>query len=188
MVDNDFFRRPNMEVASDLGLRELRFSKEGQLYVPDKTKRILITQTVAYGTERGFEPEKTKDGSVKKGHLGSFREPGSIYMYFTPWGYVLAISTDEEGKYSHISIHGGLPISGFEGVKKDNLDTLLDGPRKITKGLGIDRELAQALDGQLIYNTPMIAISDEKMPGSFRFDPTPITPAALGTYNFTRKR
>jgi len=91
----------------------------------------------------------TSKGGLKKLLQGSFREPGSIYMYFTPWGYVLAISTDQKDKYSHISIHAGIPISGFG--KKGNLANLLSGPSKLTNELGIDKQTAEILDGKPTY-------------------------------------
>jgi len=54
MVSKEFFKRSSMDVAEDLGLRVLRFSKKQMLYVPEETKEVLITRTIPYGTEKGM--------------------------------------------------------------------------------------------------------------------------------------
>jgi 3-methyladenine DNA glycosylase Mpg len=183
MVNKDFFERSSMAVAEDLGLRTLRFSKEGSLYVPEATKEVLITRTVAYGTERGYEPKKTRKGELKKSVQAGFNEPGIIDMYWTGYGYTLAISTGKEGEFSEISIHGGFPLSGFE-EQAGNLDQLLNGPIKLTRNFGIDREVAQALHGAPIYDNKMIEIGDDKLPGTYVFDEKKISNDALGSFNF----
>lgn len=186
VVSKDFFQRSSMEVAIDLGLRRLRFSREGRLYSPEDTKEILITSTVPYGTEGGYVPERKKGGELKKSLQGAFRGPGLIDMYFTPYGFILAISTDSEGKYSEVSIHGASPIRGSNDANQKNLASIVHGPLKLTKELGIDREIAKMLDGQPIYANGMIEISDDKLAGGYSFDPKKISPGALGVYRFVR--
>ena len=185
MVNRQFFERSNMETAVDLGLRRLRFSREGQLHVPEKTKEALIIQTVPYGTEMGYDPQST--GKVKKADQRAFKAPGTIDMYFTPYGSVLAIATDHEGKYSEVSIHGALPVSGFGNLRARDLTELLNGAIKLTKNIGIDREVAKMLDGKLIYDNKFIEISDERLLGTFRFDTKKIHGGALGIYSFIRQ-
>src|SRR3989344_2990195 len=114
MVSKEFFERPSMEVAIDLGLRKLSFSKNGRLYTPEDTREILITKTVPYGMESGYEPGRTKSGQIKKSVQGGLQAPGFIDMYFTPYGLVLAIATGREGEFSEVSINAGIPISGFD--------------------------------------------------------------------------
>ncbi len=183
MVSKGFFERPSMEVAIDLGLRKLRFSKKGALYIPEDTREVLITRTVPYGVESGYEPEKTKDGKAKKSVQGGLQAPGFIDMYFTPYGPVLAISTGREGEFSEVSINAGIPISGFDSR---DLGKLLEGPIKLTKALGIDREVAKMLDRRPIYDNPMIAISDEKAAGNYGFNQKKISKDALGSFSFMR--
>lgn len=183
MVGKEFFERSSMEVAIDLGLRKLRFSKKGALYVPEDTREVLITRTVPYGVESGYDPKKTKSGEIKKSVQGGLQAPGFIDMYFTPYGPVLAISTGREGEFSEISINAGIPISGFDS---GDLGKLLDGPIKLTKTLGIDREVAKMLDRKPIYDNPMIAISDDKAAGNYGFDPKKISKDALGSFTFIR--
>ena len=184
MVTKEFFERSSMEVAIDLGLRTLRFSRQGNLLVPDLTREVLINRTVAYGSERGYNPAKTADGKVRKSAQGGLQEAGLIDMYFTPYGYILAISTGREGEFSEISIHGGLPISGFQG--SGNLDQLLNGPIKLTKGLGIDKEVAKMLHGKPVYDNNMIEVTGEKLPGTYALDPAKISKDALGSFSFRR--
>ena len=183
MVNKEFFERPSMEVAIDLGLRRLRFSKKGNLYVPEDTKEVLITKTVPYGVESGYEPVKTKSGEIKKYVQGGLQAPGFIDMYFTPYGMVLAIATEREGEFSEVSINAGIPVSGFGS---GDLGKLLDGPIKLTKGLGIDKEVAKMLDRKPIYDNPMIAISDDKIQGTYAFDQKKKSKDALGTFNFRK--
>ena len=184
MVDKPFFERSSTEVAEDLGLRVLRFSKKGLLHVPKETKSVVITQIVPYGTEQRYQPERTANEKLKKSVEKAFREPGVIDMYFGRFGYVLAISTGKEGEYSEISIHGAFPLSGFD---QSGLHDLL-GPLKLTKEMGIDKQMAIVLDGQPIYDNPMIQISDAKLSGTSRFDPKKVSPSALGSYYFSRSR
>lgn len=184
MLNREFFERPSMEVAIDLGLRKLRFSKKGTLYVPEDTKEVLIIRTVPYGVESGYEPQRTKSGQVKKSVQGGLQAPGLIDMYFTPYGLVLAISTGREGEFSEVSVNAGLPISGFD---TNDLGKLLDGPIKLTKGLGIDREIAKMLDRKPIYGNPMIEIGDDKVPGNYGFDHKKISKDALGSFTFMKK-
>ena len=187
MVNKQFFERSSMEVAIDLGLRRLRFSREGNLYVPEKTKEILIIQTIPYGTESGYEPETTKNGEIKQTVQAAMKSPGSIDMYHTRTGYVLAISTDQEGKYSEVSIHSALPVSGFGNLSARELSDLLSGSTKLTRNLGIDNEIAQLINGKPIYDNKFIEISDEKLPGTYKFDPKQISPSALGIFRFMRE-
>ena len=187
MVNRQFFERSSMEVAIDLGLRRLRFSKEGNLHVPEKTKEILIIQTIPYGTESGYEPETTTKGEIKSSVQAAMKTPGSIDMYHTRTGYVLAISTDQEGKYSEVSIHSALPVSGFGNLSPRELSDLLSGPTKLTRNLGIDKEVAQLLHGRPIHDNEFIEITKEKLPGTYKFDSKQISPSALGSFRFMRE-
>ena len=183
MLNRGFFERPSMEVAIDLGLRELKFSKSGNLHVPEETKSVLITRTVPYGIESGYEPKRTKADQIKKSVLGGLQAPGCIDMYFTPYGLVLAIATGKEGKFSEVSINAGIPVAGFD---PEDLGKLIDGPIKLTNALGIDQEVAKMFDRRPIYDNPMIGISDEKLPGNYGFDQKRISKDALGSFTFMR--
>ncbi len=185
------FEKSNVEVAVDLGLRTIMFRKKGSLHVPGDTKEVLITQTIAYGTEAGYKPKRNKKGELLQSQRGAFTEPGSIHMYPTQGGYVLAISTENKDSYSHISIHRGLPISGFEEeLESSDLERLLDGPKKLTAGLGINREIAEMIRGKPIYNNEMIGISDDKVPGKMQINSkfTTVSPDAVAIFTFYPER
>jgi 3-methyladenine DNA glycosylase Mpg len=185
MIRKHNFSKSSIEVAIDLGLKTLRFSKSGELYIPETCKEILITDIVAYGTQRGYEPERTKSGKIIKSREKGLESAGTIDMYWMRIGYNFVISTDEEGRYSTIAINGGIPVSGFS--KDTNHLDLFNTPTKFTKNLGIDQNMAKTLDGMKIFDNPYVEIRNNKIDGTYKMDVKQKSKDYLCRFKFTPK-
>jgi len=124
-LPHSFFDRPAPEVAHDLiGCFLVR--KRGK-----KTGRYLITETEAYD---GFKDRASHAfrGKTSRNEI-LFRSAGHIYTYFT-YGmhWMLGLVAGPVGHPAAVLIRG---------VIGDNGKTILNGPAKLTKYLGINGKL-----------------------------------------------
>jgi DNA-3-methyladenine glycosylase len=75
-----------------------------------------------------------------------FEEAGRAYVYFTyGFHHCLNVTTEKTGVPGAVLIRALQPLTGIEMMKEnrkiDELGELTNGPGKLTKALGIDREL-----------------------------------------------
>ncbi len=134
-IPKEFYSRPPDRVAPEL---------LGALLVRRMGNRVLggmITEVEAY-----FGPEDPASRASKKGSIGRamYREPGRTLIYMVHNNWLLNIVTTAGGPGA-VLIRSVEPLIGVEemfrrrGVSRKRL--LTTGPGRLTKALGITREL-----------------------------------------------
>ncbi len=94
-----------------------------------------------------------------------FGPAGHAYVYFTMGAhFCLNITTEHKGTPAAVLIRAIEPVEGIGVMERnrgrDDLTRLADGPGKLTKALGIDREL----NGEDIVNSTKLFLERNAMP------------------------
>lgn len=139
-LGKDFFLRPTLEVARDLLSKELFF--EGS--------RFIISETEAYVGKDDPACHASSGKRTKRNEI-MFWEAGHIYIYLI-YGmyYCMNFVTEEEG------FPAAVLLRGLKPVDSNNKIPSLNGPGKLTKFLGIDKEY----NGMDIINNDRFYVSD----------------------------
>lgn len=127
-LPRDFYDRDTAEVARDLLGCLLVREREGRLFVGRivETEAYVGPHDLACHASRGITP-RTKV---------LYGPPGHAYVYFV-YGmhFLLNVVTEREGHGSAVLFRGLEPVEGFaRGARTD-------GPARLTRVLGIDKEL-----------------------------------------------
>jgi len=136
VVDRAWFNRDARELAVRLlGCRLVRRFPDGAAVT------VRINETEAY---RGSDDPASHAGRRRTPrNAPMFERPGILYVYFT-YGmhFCMNIVCEEEGVPAAVLIRGAAVEEGEEHVRARRPGAsgrrLLDGPAKLTKGLGID--------------------------------------------------
>lgn len=136
IIDRAWFARDAREVAVQLlGCTLVRRYPDGSV------SAVRINETEAY---RGSDDPASHAGRRRTPRNSPmFERPGILYVYFT-YGmhYCMNIVCEEEGTPAAVLIRGAVPVQGTEHIRARRPGAsdkrLIDGPAKLTQGLGID--------------------------------------------------
>jgi DNA-3-methyladenine glycosylase len=137
-LQRPFFKRYTPSVARELlGCRLVRI-------LDGKRLAGLIVETEAYRGHRDPASHAFR-GRTRRNEV-MFWPAGHAYVYFTMGAhFCLNITTERKGTPAAVLIRAIEPVEGIATMKRnrglDDLDRLADGPGKLTKALGIDRDL-----------------------------------------------
>ncbi len=134
-LQKNFYSRNSKVVAKEL---------LGKILVHHTGKGVLkgrIVETEAYFGKN--DPASHASGKVTKRNIVMYKEPGTIYVYFTYGNHhMLNIVTEKVGVAGAVLIRALEPLEGIEIMKenrcKEKSVEICNGPGKLTKALGID--------------------------------------------------
>jgi DNA-3-methyladenine glycosylase len=136
-VERSFFQRHSLEVAERL-LGCYLVKRLGEDCIA-----VQITETEAY---RGADdPASHAHRKMTPRNRLMFGQSGLLYVYLT-YGmhYCMNIVTEEEGQPGAVLLRAARPIQGIDHIRRHRPGVpdaqLLNGPGKLTKGLGITLE------------------------------------------------
>ncbi|MDA4128364.1 MAG: DNA-3-methyladenine glycosylase [Thaumarchaeota archaeon] len=137
-VARSFFVGPTRQVAMKL-LGTILVRQMGRLVLSG-----VIVEVEAYLGE--IDPASHAYRGLTKRNAVMYGEPGHAYVYFTyGFHHCLNITTEKVGKAGAVLIRALQPREGIDRMKKNRgvnkLESLTDGPGKLTKALRIDRAL-----------------------------------------------
>lgn len=135
ILKRSFYARPTVEVARDLLGKELRHGKTSGIIV--ETEAYLGGDDLASHSARGIT-DRTRV---------MFGPPGHAYVYFIYGMYdCVNMVAESDGVAGAVLIRALEPLRGIELMqerrpKAKRLEDLTSGPGKLTRALGITREL-----------------------------------------------
>ncbi|NTU57420.1 MAG: DNA-3-methyladenine glycosylase [Chlorobiaceae bacterium] len=146
-LGSDFYGVPTLTLAERLlGKIFVRYERRGLLL------KGRIVETEAYLGEDDQASHAWKGKTPR--NVAMFGPPGTLYVYFT-YGchYMANIVSEPEGSAGAVLIRAMEPIEGVEEMRlrrqTDELTSLMSGPGKLTRALGIGKELyGESLTGQ----------------------------------------
>ncbi|HEV2226837.1 MAG TPA: DNA-3-methyladenine glycosylase [Nitrososphaerales archaeon] len=137
-IRRPFFRRYTPLVARELlGCRLVRI-------LDDERLAGLIVETEAYRGQRDPASHAFRGRTMRNEVM--FGDAGHAYVYFTMGAhFCLNITTERMETPGAVLIRAIEPVEGIGAMIRnrglDDLNRLADGPGKLTKALGIDRDL-----------------------------------------------
>jgi DNA-3-methyladenine glycosylase len=153
-LPKEFYLRSAVITAKEL-IGKYIFRKAGKIILSG-----IIVETEAY-TGRTDPAAHSYNGKTPRNAV-MFEEGGAAYVYFTYGNhFCFNAVTCKKNTPSAVLIRGVEPVSGIEVMKKnrgtDEIFNLINGPGKLTKAFGIDRNLNGAsLLGDEIYIAELI--------------------------------
>lgn len=141
MLDLSFYARDSLTVAEDL-IGCLLIKQQAGAQEPELV--VMLTETEAY---RGADdPASHAYRGVTPRNAIMFGEAGRLYVYFSYGMHTcMNIVTNVPGSAQAVLLRGAVPVLGGDGIRLNRPGIadkdLLNGPGKLTKGLGIGLEM-----------------------------------------------